>query len=229
MIKTPSGYPLPLIDFRIGDYLYTPDVGSVNVTLTDHEGSVKHTASVPFDADYGIPQGLITVSRPQTLGFFKLVVSFQAEGRTRVYSEVVRVHEDYIYHYQPKDVRSLLGLFEEELPDDEVDLPLAYSELGDELGDNFYNDTEARKNKLVLLHEAMRQLPSLGMKTLKSTELDDTKKSRLSTVNVQAVQVKIEGQYFGLKTTFEGSEQVTESAILEFVSVSDPFTGEDAS
>lgn len=228
MLSVPNNEPLPLAEFQIGDYTYAPDFGTVSVSLKDHEGVEVHSSDVPFDADYSIPQDILNVSGSDILSFFKLTVRFTSENRLRIFTDIVRVHTDFMITSEPANVRNLIGLSVEELPDKEIDFIYSFSELVDEIGIDLLNDTNARVNKLILLHEAVRHLPALGLKTLKSNEIDDTKKSRLSNIDIKAVQETITAQYWAHKQTFESVPELAQEPLLEFVSRTDPFTGEDA-
>jgi hypothetical protein len=219
---------LMLTEFHIGDYTYVPDFGTVSVSLKDHEGVEVHSMDVPFDADYSIPQDILNVSSGDILSFFKLTVKFTSENRQRIYTDIVRVHNDFMITSTPANLRNLLGLYEEELPDTEIDFIYSFNELVDEIGLELLEDTNARVNKLILLHEAVRHLPALGLKTLKSNEIDDTKKSRLSNINIKAVQDSITSQYWAHKLTFETVDDFPQDPLLEFITRTDPFTGEDA-
>ena len=183
---------------------------------------------VPFDADYSIPQDILKVSSSDILSFFKLTVKFTSENRQRIYTDIVRVHMDFMFTSTPSNLRTLIGLYEEELHDSEIDFIYSFNELVNELGQGLLEDTNARINKLILLHEAVRHLPALGLKTLKSNEIDDTKKSRLSNIDIKAVQDSITSQYWAHKLTFESVAEFPQAPLLEFVSRTDPFTGEDA-
>ena len=135
---------------------------------------------------------------------------------------------DFMFTSTPSNLRTLIGLYEEELHDSEIDFIYSFNELVNELGQGLLEDTNARINKLILLHEAVRHLPALGLKTLKSNEIDDTKKSRLSNIDIKAVQDSITSQYWAHKLTFESVAEFPQAPLLEFVSRTDPFTGEDA-
>tara|TARA_X000001388_G_scaffold52616_5_gene38374 strand:+ start:11018 stop:11704 length:687 start_codon:yes stop_codon:yes gene_type:complete len=228
MITVSNNDPLPLSEFQIGDYIFTPDFGTVDIRITDSKGVVVHETSVSFDADFSIPQDLLTVSGSEVLSFFKLTVKFSSENRLRIFTDIIRVYTEILITVQPSQVRTLLGLFSEELPDEEIDFIGSYSELVEDIGETFLEDTSARINKLILLHEAMRHAVSLELKTLKSNELDDTKKSRLSSINIPALQKKIESQYWAHKLTFEGVDPLPEENLIEFITRTDPFTGEDS-
>lgn len=228
MLSVPNNEMLMLTEFQIGDYTYLPDFGTVSVSLKDQEGVEVHSVDVPFDADYSIPQDILKVSSSDILSFFKLTVKFTSENRQRIYTDIVRVHMDFMVTSTPSNLRTLIGLYEEELPDSEIDFIYSFNELVNELGQGLLEDTNARINKLILLHEAVRHLPALGLKTLKSNEIDDTKKSRLSNIDIKAVQESIMSQYWAHKLTFESVAEFPQSPLLEFVSRTDPFTGEDA-
>ena len=228
MLSVPNNEMLMLTEFQIGDYTYLPDFGTVSVSLKDQEGVEVHSVDVPFDADYSIPQDILKVSSSDILSFFKLTVKFTSENRQRIYTDIVRVHMDFMFTSTPSNLRTLIGLYEEELPDSEIDFIYSFNELVNELGQGLLEDTNARINKLILLHEAVRHLPALGLKTLKSNEIDDTKKSRLSNIDIKAVQESITAQYWAHKQTFEGVPELAQEPMLEFISRTDPFTGEDA-
>ena len=228
MLSVPNNEMLMLTEFQIGDYTYLPDFGTVSVSLKDQEGVEVHSVDVPFDADYSIPQDILKVSSSDILSFFKLTVKFTSENRQRIYTDIVRVHMDFMFTSTPSNLRTLIGLYEEELPDSEIDFIYSFNELVNELGQGLLEDTNARINKLILLHEAVRHLPALGLKTLKSNEIDDTKKSRLSNIDIKAVQDSITSRYWAHKLTFESVAEFPQAPLLEFVSRTDPFTGEDA-
>ena len=84
MITVSNNDPLPLSEFQIGDYIFTPDFGTVDIRITDSKGVVVHETSVSFDADFSIPQDLLTVSGSEVLSFFKLTVKFSSENRLRI-------------------------------------------------------------------------------------------------------------------------------------------------
>ena len=227
MLTVPSNDPLPLADFQIGDYVYVPDHGTVKVTLKDAEGTAIHEKEVSFDADFSIPQDLLNVSSSEVLSFFQLRVIFTSEGRQRIFTDVVRAHTNMLLTIEPQQVRSLLGLYEEELPDKEIDFIYSFSELIDEIGSTFLSDTLSRKNKMILLHEAKRHLPTLALKALKSNKIDDSQKSRQSDIDITKIQEDVLAQYWSLKVTFDGVDELPQEPLVEFIARTDVFTGSD--
>lgn len=226
MIHVSSGDPVALTTFLVEGVDYTPDEGTVSVTVLSPTGTQVHSASVSFDADYGIPQGLLEVSSGQVLSFFRLRVTFTSEGRVRMFSDVIQTHYPFMYFYGPKDVRQVLGVYEEEMPDAEFNLPVSFSELTDELGlSTLTGNDVAKVNELVMLHEAVKRLPALELKILKSNEVDDVKKSRLSSVKVDQVKTDVQARYWKVKSSLSGVTPLPQDPLVAFGARPDAFTG----
>lgn len=225
MIKIVSGDGVPLDTFRINDFLRTPDAGDVIVSCTDQSGNVLHAATVSFDADFGIPQGLLVVSSGSTLSFFNLKVQFQSEGKAYVYRDVIRANKDFMLVYNESDVRALLGVSQEELPNEDIDVYHALNELVTELGDTIYDDDYMTLNEVVRHHEALRQVNSLYLKVLQKDEVGDIKKTRFSISALQDLRTSLQGPYFNYKVQLSNSDQIPETPILEFVTRDDIITG----
>lgn len=227
MLQVASGEELHIPDLIIGDVSYVPDAGNVNIIVKDTLGGETHNGSVSFDAKLSVPQGVLLVSSTP-LRFFSITITFQCEGVTRVYRDIIRAHTDYMLIYGPQDVRNMLGVSREELPDTDVDLYLSLSDLYDEFQTDFYNIDIMQSNRLVLYKECLRQCPSLGLKALQKNEADDIRKTRFANVNIKALREDIENRYNALRSSLSIGDPIPVDPILSFVTRTDPFTGGDA-
>ena len=225
MLRVTSGDRLPLKSLWINDVEHTPDSGNVIVTCSDQTGSVVSAQTVAFDADIGIPQGLLVVSSNQTLSFFNLKVEFTAEGQSYTYRDIIRVHTDYMLIYGPADIRSLLGAREEELPDSDIDLYFSLSQTVSEYEFDVETEDFMTVNELVKYHEALRQLDSLPLKILQKEEIGDSKETRYSKLDLESLRSRLSGRYETLRASLSTTAELGNDLLVEFVTRDDIITG----
>lgn len=226
MINVSSGDSLPLSTFVVDDVVYLPDDGTVSVNIIGPDAVNIHSADVSFDADYGVPQGLLEVSSGQVLSFFKLRVTFKSEGRVRQFSDIIQVYYPFMYLKDASDVQNCLGVYEEEMPHSEFNLPESFYELSEELGLTVLESNDLIKvNNLIVLHEAVRKLPALELRILKTNELDDAKKSRLSNLDIPKIKTAIQSQYWAIRSSLDGVPDLPVDPLVSFGARTDPVTG----
>ena len=191
-----SSSPVTLwADFEAPQGLVIPDVGSVTYSLFDGTGAPLLVAreltpeaeatgvSIPIHAIHQIIDPERSFERRQ------VVVSWLAAGRSYQKRLAYRVVELPIHTVTPADVRTYLGINEDELRDDEVDLFAATLMLQGALGRERFEAAltsgtllEIRATRAIVLSAAQLLFPSLRFRiaqaksdgTLKFERLKDT-------------------------------------------------------
>jgi hypothetical protein len=228
MIRLESGDDLVFSSFVINDEEFTPDAGVVRVRLRNREGVVTYDDSPAFDNYIVIPEsefGVIPAEDANVM--FSLILDFQSEGRDRVIREFIRVEKHTFIFVTPENVRAVLGVTENELPDNDIDLYSRYYAINQSLGVDVLDAAYDAKdgNELILYEEALRQTLFLELKLLKSFNIDDIRKSRLGTFDFQALRDRFETLIRELRVKFNEEEVLPTTPLLSVVARTDPFSG----
>lgn len=183
------------VDFQTPTGITIPDAGTATYSLFDHVGVgmvVGQLLSVPANHNYvAIPvqatDNFISVSRK----FEKrlLAVSWQAGGQTYQVIRRYRIIPMPIYTALPIDVRTYLGLNDDELRDDEVDLFEAYLRLDETLLSGVLDEalvsgtvTEQLANEAIVLTAVLKLIPSLRLRTPRDVSSGTDSFSRFTSV-----------------------------------------------
>lgn len=178
------------VDFRHGDTLVAPTAGSVYYTLRDKAGVavVGHTnVNLPDQEGTGVdiplPALVNTLTTPGTFEARYLQVGYQWSGG--YYSQHVsyRICDFIPLQVKAADVRTLLGLMEEELEDDDIDLPSAYFTLAAKVADlgTYLTATDIKQiqaNSAVAIQAALLLLPGLPARYSQSWSSADAEVAR---------------------------------------------------
>lgn len=228
MINLKEGAELELKDFYIQGRYLTPDAGNVAVVVYNDQGVEEYSSVGSFDAPYHILAGeLMFTSLDAAYEFFTIKVTFQSNGRSHTFKDIIRLQRDPMIYTDENAVRNLLGASEKELPNEEIDIYGAFAELSVEIGIDFISDNSNIKNAndLITYHEALKQLDSLELKLLKSDEFDDIRQARLAKFNYEAMKARLTNVYIRLKNNFAEEFVVGDNPLLTVVTRTDPFLG----
>jgi len=226
MLRLTENTPLILTEFLIGDTVRVPEVGNVTIAVNTISGVELLNQTTPFDSDFSY-QGGFALGEGLAAQFLKLKVSFQSEGISRYYSETIRLEKDLPIFVTPEQVRNFLGVSDRELELEEIDLYASYISVAEILGDLLVIDdnTVADFNNLIMYHAALVNCFSLELRLLKSTAIDDVKKTRLSKGNLKPFIEEISSKYNTLLAKFDPEQEIEPTQLVEVVARTDLFTG----
>lgn len=213
---------IPLM-FR-GEYVIC-DEDSLTWTLRGHDGTLldsgdkegKFTSAIlTFDSVHQ------TITREIENRFVQL--NFTSDGNPRSLYTSYRLINFVPMTVQVEDVRSYLGLTEEELEDHEVDLPGAYLSVKTKVTDIDQRLLEdpLQANELIKFWAIRRLLPTLELRAHQRRETDSNSAQRFP-VDFDKLRARIEDELEAL-IPMDGTEEPL--LISTFSTQPDPFTGE---
>lgn len=176
------------VDFVLRGVPVEPTAGSVSYTLRGNTGLplAGHTdVPLPGQSGTGVDITIPAVdnANANTDGFETrhLLVSYTFEGNPYVIRASYRLCAFVPTTVVPADVRALLGLMEEELEDQEVDVHEAYFRLLEripDLGTNLTGSGAMKANEALTIQIALQFLPGLPARYSQSWESADSAVSR---------------------------------------------------
>ena len=229
MLSVTNGQDLKIPELQVGDFVYLPDPSSlVTISLTDVYGISDTSTIIYAEGDLVIPSAKMPLPATRSFTYYTLTVTFEAGGVSLVSSLSLRVQKFIPLFSTAQSVRMLLGASDQELPDEEIDLFDSYIELSKQLdGIDLFADEDLTRsaNDLIVTHEALKQLDSLPLKLLLTTQIDDHKKTRFSTAKIADIKTNLEAKYWALRNIFSAEQSVPELDLVTFAVRTDPFSG----
>lgn len=225
------------MDFSTQNGLVIPDGGSVTYTLYNDAGTplVSNSALTPVANATGV---LVPISSGNhTIGVGKdfekriLRLSWLSGGRSYSARLDYRVIPLVLYTASPKDVRVFMGLNEDDLSDQEVDLYSAYLKVREEMTSAILDPAlisgtmeEHKANQVIVMTAVLYLIPSLQLRAAQSVGDGNNTFSRISKIDYEALRrsaTEIKGQAM---LDISGVDEATVTIVL-FSGATDPITG----
>lgn len=228
----------PHVDFMSALGTIIADVGSVSYYLYDQTGSLIRgpVAIVTFAGSTGVNVPLTgtdhTVSGGRRFEKRRVVVVWTSNGESFNHRFTYRVIPLLNYTASEADVRSLLGLSEDELPNEEIDLLTAYFSVESQLTAVVLEgalasgtSVELSANALIVVEAAIASLPSLQTRT-PMVQADGTKRwERFRTPpNWELLRQQLSGRRSDLVAEVTGTPRA-DQPLAVFASPADVITG----
>lgn len=225
------------VSLSLNGQLIIPDEGSLKLTLRDNTGAV-------------LP-GFDRLSQPDPLSISSEIVLtiLAAQNTLAVDSDFETRYATLEFTYQeipgfnkfsynlapfipltvePEDVRRVLGLEAEELPDEDIELIGSYFQLKSDFGDNFTEALTAtgisklHANEAVVIREALRVFPSLQNRVL-SIEKTDAYEYTRAKGDLSKLKAQLETRLSGLLTLI-AKDQASTPILFMVSNPTDPVT-----
>ena len=196
------------IKFRVSGVAVTPDDGEAYFSLYDRNLNVildmhnVHRTGISgsetwfeIDSQYNnLEDGLVTSN-------FYLNVFFKVGGFSHNIRVPYRVIKNIPMTVEPSDVRSLLGVDSDELPDSDIDIFSSYLMIHNEYGQRFDDsltiggNRSYLANKAISLLTAIELIPSLEMRVLQDAEVEGGSFRRFSDFDVEELRERLSQAY----------------------------------
>lgn len=215
------------IPLRVGDGLYTPDSGMVDLTLKDSLGTEVIATSTAFDSGaFTIAPEHLTLDPTAAFSNKYLRVVFQSEGLSITARILIEVLPFLPLIYTQQDVIELLGVTEQEIPLSAINLYHAYHGVMRDVGAVLFTDLNyhLEDNRLVLYKAALEQMPTIEMKALQTHKVDDHSAVRAK-LNFPRLRQNLQAEYDKLRSLRFGFEYDVDQ-FLEVVTTTDVIVGE---
>jgi len=225
------------VDFMLRGVPVEPTPGSVVYTLRDNSGLpiAGHTAiNLPGQSGTGVDIAILAAANgnANTGGFETrfLLVSYDFEGSTYVERSSYRICAFLPTTVTPSDIRTLLGLMDEELEDHEVDVHSAYFRLLPRvpaLGTDLTGSGSLEANEALAIQAALQLLPGLPARYSQSWDSADASVSRSSKLDYNELGAQLNARLDTLVDTLTADTPGTVTAPTLFVvsQPTDPLTG----
>lgn len=221
-----------VVDFKVDGEFVIPS--SAEYTLRDHTGQ-----AVGGSASLATTGTTVTIEIPaiaNEIGVSSLfenrfvLVKFVSNGKAHTQVYPYKLTNFVPMTTVPADVRRLTGLMENELPDQDIDLPSAYFALFNAHSTSFSNqlvatDFRARlANEAIALQAAIDVVASFPLRVPVSARNEDSQFARIASLDFREMEMELRRK---LQQSLSAVLSVEETTIGVFSvsSPTDPFTG----
>lgn len=226
------------IDFIVDGDFVSPD--SASVTLTNNAGTVVGSIQdTPVTIPSGATSALFTVpgsANTKTLAYELryLTVTFIYQGKTYQIRDFYAIRDSLRLPITYDDVRALSGLSNAALPDERIDLLLAYSQVQLELPDLNLDNLLATGSaqipylqQAVALKAAINSTGVLELMVFQSEQADNTLYKRFATMDFADIGLRLSNLYrFAIaQLSGETIDSAINGPIFVVVTGDDPVTG----
>lgn len=192
-----------LVEFKKDGEFVIPDPGSIKLTIRSNSGLV--VGGYDKQAQVGVLSSTWLLAVPGAVNITNeerearyIIVDFTSGNYPCSFRVSYRLTAFLPIQVLPQDVRTLLGLREEELKDFEVEIYDAYFALlrsNPALGANLVtgNDATMYANKAIALKAALLVMPSVPLRAAKQDSLNNATLLR-ATIDYGKLQAELEGQ-----------------------------------
>ena len=229
-----AGDPVTLtVDFTVDGEFVIPT--SASYLLRDHTGiAVGSSVALPTtstSAEISVPSLDNVIGASSLFENRFIVVVFTHAGRTYTKSVSYKLTRFVPMSATPADVRRLVGVSENELPDQDIDLHTAYFYLFDAYSTTFSNqlvstDFRGRQaNEAIALQAALDVVASFPLRVPVSAKNENDQFNRISALDFRALEADLRRK---LQQTLSAVLSVEETTVEVFSvsSPTDPVTGE---
>ncbi|WMC09513.1 hypothetical protein PU634_10335 [Oceanimonas pelagia] len=215
---------LPLL-FRVDGFETAPDDGVVSWKLYRGGVQVASGTTTAGSTSLTIP-GTHHGLTDQSSQMMMVRCSFKVGGQPRQATLTYRIVEPLPIYVGSEEVRQVLGVTPDELPDHHIDIYQGYLQVQRDLEQEPFGlgvDLEI-VNRMVCLAECRRQMVGLQNKMLAVYATDDQRQERLKKLDLEDLHERLSAEYYQLLAN-SGVDFYSDSLVLA-VPRSDPFLGE---
>lgn len=220
-------------DFVVDGELVSPT--SAKITVQKNDGTATSVTDVAFSmelndtsASYLIPGSVNNTTLPQELRF--ITVKFTYESTEYTINDVYFLKSSLLIPTTKADVRALVAMSTTELPDENIDLIYAYSQLDSDLDgtlDGLISNGSIllpRIQKALTAKAAFNSCQMIEMMYFQSEQADNTTYKRFSKVDFDALLNRLTGIYNNALQDLSDTESTLPSLFIVAVGT-DAITG----
>lgn len=224
------------VSFEVGGELVSPT--SALITLQDNSGQIVEAiendpivvATDATSAVYTIPAEANAKTLTYDLRY--VTISFQYNGATYTIRDFYAIQDNVLIPVTPDDVRNVVGMTSEELPDERIDIPqamaLVQADVDVDLATQFNTGSVLvpYAQRAIALRAAMDSCMFIENMIYASEQADNTLYKRFET-DLDAIQQKLADAYAAAINALNGVDPLTAQAVTFFTAVTgtDPVTG----
>lgn len=205
-------------------YLVRDHLGNALVATTSLTGLTTSATVQILAASNALGSGALYENR-------YVLVNFIYAGKSHSMVQPYKISAFVPISAVPADVRRLTGLAENELPDQDIDLPTAYFQLLSSFGTDFTTALAATTalgqsaHEAVALQAAINVVSSFPLRVAQSVKAEDQQFTRALNIDWGGIEAELRRK---LQQTMTSIVTSTTETLLDIFSVSvptDPFTG----
>jgi hypothetical protein len=194
--------------FEQGVDTVVPDVGSVKYTLYDNNGAaISGAVDVPVTTTTATTSiAVLTTAGQNTkaLAFETrtLVVTYKVSGGTRTQTYQYRLTNNVPFSINEDSVRSFIGVSRTELPNQDIDIYMAYIGVCADIGSTAVNAalvaadaTQIAVNKAIVCQALIDILPGIQLRLLQDSHSNTAQVTRFYKMDFEALMDRILGIY----------------------------------
>ena len=192
------------VDFIVDGELVTPT--SASITVQKNDGSATSVTNAALTINSGATSAVYVIGAPdnqntlpQTLRF--ITVKFVYNGVTYTVNDVYMLRDSLLLPVSKDDVRALVTMTKSELPDENIDLFFAYSELDTVLGGNLGTLISSGSSFLPNIQKALAARAAynscqlIELMLYQSEQADNTLYKRFSNIDFEALMARLAALY----------------------------------
>lgn len=233
------------IDLVYGGQFVTPDDSLYSYKVINNSGEIIYADKdlpIPEEgkdrAPVIIPAEYVTLDDESLFKDLYIIVTFMLKGSQVRVREAFRVIREPYFTASVKDVRSIYGINEGELPDEDLDMTEVYLTMSASLGNDFTealksgNKSNFRANRAIALQAALNIFSSLRLRVAESEKSGtNTFLRNLRNIDWGALRANLESELAGLVEDITGEATTYADNYAPIVLGSrspDAITGEEA-
>lgn len=210
-------------DFVVDGELVSPT--SAKITVQKNDGSATSVTDVALSmqaddtsASYVIPASVNNTTLPQEIRY--ITVKFTYEGVEYVINDLYFLRSSLLIPTTKADVRALVAMSTTELPDENIDLFYAYSELDSDLEGTLASLISAgsllipKIQKALTAKAAFNSCQMIEMMYFQSEQADNTTYKRFSKVDFEALLARLDGIYNDALVEVTGTDTTIPSLFI---------------
>lgn len=214
-----------------------PDVGSVTYSLYDHTGNALitdeelTTTATTFQTTVEIAAEHNTIAANRRFERRRLVASYTVNGAAEQTVVVYRVIPVMNHMVTPHQIRNFIGLTSVELPDEDIDLAVAYFKIEDLIGaetleTNLVSGTisEISANTAICMQAVLDVIPSLKQRIAEQEKNGTKQFTRGKITDFEQLRQDAEAQLAAALDSLTTGIS-TEQALIVVTQDIDPITG----
>ena len=193
-----------IANFIVNGELVTPSSATITVQKNDGGATSVTDVALPISADstsviYQIPSSVNSATLPQEIRF--ITIKFVYQGAHYTINDVYLLRNSLLIPVTKDAVRALVTLTPSELPDDNIDLYYAYSQLdnalGNTLGSLISNGSIFLPNiqKALAARAALDSCKLIELMVYQSEQADNTIYKRFSKIDFESMMARLEAMY----------------------------------
>ena len=220
------------VSFTVDGEFVTPETASISVQKSNgtFAGGVQDEALETGQTSvyFKIPSAANIRTQPYELRYVS--VQFTYQGVEHLYQDVYTLRDSVLMPVTKNDVRAIVSMTTTELPDDNIDIFMAYGQVDDDMGGLLASTLNAgslltpHAQRALTARAALNSCTMIDMMWYQSEQADNTLYSRFAKVDFEAMLARLAGIYTEALGLANAGSSINTNLFTVFTDT-DPVTG----